>query len=411
MPQEHRVPHYCMWIRGLCETGDLEHATILAKRAAEEFPREMDILTALGNVLDLCGDLEGAHNTFAVALDIDAKSALANYNIGAVLERLGRDEEAERHYERALSDEGQPMLVEAVAAMGGLLRRQGRLDEALEIYEEYLTDDPLDVEILVEHGICLSDLEQFDDALDRFATALSLDRNHGGAWYNQAITLYRLGRFEEAVKSMEHARVAEPGNPLTLVVLGAWRLVEPNHSLDEALGYVYGGLDALRAMAMTAGVSDAYATLVAEEAFEALWHAQRPAEAREVARMASRNGWITPHMLEVLNQHEYGVTTEVRAYRLVARASADAAVDVFDDADSYTTDLTVVAADEDEACELALRWLSDVEPKLRYEVEVIAREKRGARPPEPRARGVAAIEQPRNFFAEPPARSNSPRDA
>lgn len=410
MPGDQRVPHYCMWIRGLCETGDLEHAFVLAKRAAEEFPREIDVLTALGNVLDLRGELERARKAFGQALELDANSALANYNLGAVLERLGKSEEAERHYEAALNDDAQPMLVEAVAALGGLLRRHGRLDDALEVYEEYLADDPLDVEILVEHGICLSDLEQFDDALERFATALSLDRNHGGAWYNQAITLYRLGRFEEAVKSMEHARVAEPGNPLTLVVLGAWRLVDPDPALDEALGFVYGGLDALRNMAMRNGVSDPYAALVTEEAFEALWQAQRPAEAREVARMASRNGWITPHMLEVLNQHEYGVATEVRAYRLVARATTEAKLDPLDDS-GLCTDLTVVAADEDEACELALRWLSDVEPKLVYEVEVVAREKRGARPPEPRPRGVAAIDQARKFFNEPPLAPKANREA
>ena len=407
MPAEHRVPHYCMWIRGLCETGDLEHAVTLAKRAAQEFPRELDVLTALGNVLDLSGDLEGSRDAFALAVEVDAGSSLAQYNLGAVVERLGDENFAERCYERALELDDGPMLVEAVAALGGLLRRQGRLEEALEVYDDYLADDPLDVEILVEHGICSSDLEHFEEALDRFRTALSLEPEHGGAWYNQAITLYRLGRFDEALECMEHARLAEPNNPLTLVVLGAWRLVEENPNLDAALSHIYRGLDCLDSMVERGGIASAYAALVVEEAFEALWHAGRRGEAREIARMAGRRDWITPHMLEVVNQAEYGMDTEVRAYRVVARASRDVDASTANspanwpqDADGYTTDLTVVAANEDEACELTLRWLSELEPTLRYEVEVVAREKRSSTPPEPRPRGVARIEQTRNFFAE-----------
>lgn len=403
MPADERVPHYCMWIRGLCDTGDLDHARVLAVRAAEEFPRELDVLTASGNVLDLCGDLRGSRDAFASAVEVDAGSSLAHYNLGAMTERLGDEAGAEHCYEKALELEEHPMLVEAVAALGGLLRRQSRLEEALEVYEEYLAEDPLDVEILVEHGICLSDLEHFDEALDRFSTALSLDRDHGGAWYNQAITFYRLGRFDDAVKSMEHARVAEPENPLTLVVLGAWRMADPQPNLDEALSLIYRGLDCLQNIEDLAGVASPYADLVVEEAFEALWQAGRTGEAREVLRMAARRDWSTPHMLEVVNQADHGVCSEVLAFRVVARASVQQSRpgDWPDKMNGYTIDLTVVAADEDEACGLTRRWLIELEPDLNYEVEIIAREKRGTDPVEPRPRGVARIEQHRSFFAEP----------
>jgi Flp pilus assembly protein TadD len=400
MPAEARVPHYCMWIRGLCETGDLEHAVILAKRAAEEFPRDIDVLTALGNVCDLGGDLEKARDAFATAVEVEPNSALAHYNLGAVTERLGDDKTAEAQYERALELESQPPLVEAVAALGGLLRRESRLGEALEVYEMYLAEDPLDVEILVEHGICLSDLEHFDEALDRFATALSLERAHAGAWYNQAITYYRLGRLEEARVSMEHAREAEPDNPLTLAVLGSWRLADPEVDLDDSLSLIYRALDCLQELARQDLLSPAYAALVVEEAFEALWHAERHREAREVARLAGRRDWITPHMLEVLNQADYGLCEGVVAYRVVARASADEKVppEWPADAHGFTTDLTVLAGNEDEARALTVDWLSQLDPDVRVEIQLVAPDTHTPEQRAPRPRGVTRVETMRAFF-------------
>ena len=80
---------YCMWLRGLCDTFELDHARVLGERAADEFPREPDIQIALGNVYDLRGELELARDAFRRALKADDSMTLAHYNLGAVLERLG----------------------------------------------------------------------------------------------------------------------------------------------------------------------------------------------------------------------------------------------------------------------------------------------------------------------------------
>ena len=191
---EDLVPLYCMWIRALCDSEDLEHARTLSERAADEFPREPDVLIALGNVYDVEGELEAARDAFNRAIEADPSGALQHYNLGAVLERLGDEDGAESCYREALAaDSDGPTLFEASAALGALLRRCGRLDEAANVYESYLEEDPINVDVLVEHGICLSDLDSFEEALERFELALSLDRDHAGAWYNLAITEYRDG--------------------------------------------------------------------------------------------------------------------------------------------------------------------------------------------------------------------------
>lgn len=411
LPTEDLVPLYCMWIRALCEVRDLGHALTLAERAADEFPREADILIALGNVHDLCGALEAARDAFQLAIEADPASSLQHYNLGAVLERLGNEDAAECCYREALAIESETStMFEASAALGALLRRTGRLEEAAFVYEAYLEDDPINVDILVEHGICLSDLDCFAEAVERFELALSLEGDHAGAWYNLAITQYRMGKPRDALASMGRAKDADPTSPLTLAVLGSWTMGTAGsevQDLDKALGLLYGALDLVVRLDRD-HLSPAYASLVCEEVFEALWQRGRHAEAREVARMAGQRDWITAHMLNTLNETDHGRAQQVTAFTVTARAEAGEAPEHWpDDAQGYTTGLTVLAADEDEARRYSLEYLRTIEPfpTVHFHLEVEAA--RGVvggddvlaiEAAQPRARGVVGVTNARAYF-------------
>jgi tetratricopeptide (TPR) repeat protein len=413
LPAEDRIPLYCMWIRGLCDTADLEHALTLAERAADELPGEADVLIALGNVYDLRGRLEDARDAFARAIDVEAHGALQHYNLGAVLERLGDETGAEQCYREALDvDEGGPTLFEANAALGALLRRTGRLEEAEEIYDAYLDEDPLSVEMLVEHGICLSDLDELEAAVDRFRTALSLDGDHGGAWYNLAITQFRMGAPDEAFTSMQRAHEADPHSPLTLAVLGSWTLAQPQTEdgpdLDRALGLLYGAVDRLAAID-SAHLSSSYASLVCEEVFDALWSRARHAEAREVARVAGQRDWITAHMLETLNEADHGRASAVTTFTVTARAhvgtSEPKAPEHWpSDAHGYTTGFTVLAASEDEARAYSLEYLRSIEPfpQVVFQIENVhaggPEDGQRVQTSQPRARGVVSVLSGREYY-------------
>lgn len=417
LPEHDRIPIYCMWIRALCDIGDFAHALVLARRAAEEFPTKPDILTALGNVLDLHGELDEARETFELAVVLDPAGVLQHYNLGAVLERLGDEGQAESCYRRALElDENLPSMVEANAALGALLRRQGRLDEAEEVYDRYLQEDPLDIEMLVEHGICLSDLERLEEAIERFEAALSLEPEHAGALYNEAITLYRLGHYAQARETMERAHSCDRANPLTLAVLGSWLLADPHGDLDTGLHMLYRALDFVTTSHERGELSTGYASLVAEEVFESLWQNGRCAEAREVARLSGRRDWITPHMFETINRVDHGSTGGCAGtFRVTVRAVLEQARPEDwhwpEDAGGYTTDLTVVARDEDEARELVVRYLEQLEPadQIQYEIRVTARA--GDSLEGARARGVVRVEGSRAYFRREPGTPAQARKA
>src|SRR5690606_32023687 len=112
-------------------------------------------------------ELPASRDAFRQAIDANATGSLAHYNLGAVLERLGDEDDADSSYRHALEADEEPgTMYEAAAALGALLRRNGRLEEAALVYEQYLDEDPINVDILVEHGICLSDLDEFEAAVE-----------------------------------------------------------------------------------------------------------------------------------------------------------------------------------------------------------------------------------------------------
>jgi tetratricopeptide (TPR) repeat protein len=279
-------------------------------------------------------------------------------------------------------------MYEATSALGAMLRRQGRLEEAEQVYDAYLAYDPIHVEILVEHGICLSDLERFEEAIERFNFALSIDPEHAGAQYNKAITLYRVGKHEQAQAALEQARRLDPENALTLAVLGGWRLSATDCDLDEALGLLYGALDLLERRYGGDAGNAGYCSLVVEEVFEALWQTGRKGEAREVARIAGQREWITPHILDSLNEADHGRSPQVTIFTVLARAEAGERPAYWpENSDGYTTGLTVLACDEDEAREFSLEYLRSIEPSptVRFTIDVVP-----PRQPEPAVANTAA---------------------
>ena len=278
----------------------------------------------------------------------------------------------------------------------------GRLEEAEAIYDRYLDEDPLAVEILVEHGICLSDLERLSDAIERFDAALALQPEHATCWYNKAITLYRMGEYQKAKEAMTAAYASDTRNPLTLAVLGSWQLSEQGSDLDEALGYLYRAIEILEEENQHGELDLSYSSLVVEEVFESLWQNGKPQEAREVARFAGQRDWMTPHMFDTLNHVDHGSTERSAIFKIAARAQAQDQVEQPEhwprDAEGYTTDLTVVAESEDDARKLAMEYLAQLEPAagLCFDLRIVDRstESEGS----PRAIGVARIESSRSYF-------------
>ncbi|MDE1872792.1 MAG: tetratricopeptide repeat protein, partial [Thaumarchaeota archaeon] len=56
------------------------------------------------------------------------------------------------------------------------------------------------------NGVCLYNLERYDEALESFDKATSFDPNFANAWYNKGSLLLKMGRKKEGDKCIKQAK-------------------------------------------------------------------------------------------------------------------------------------------------------------------------------------------------------------
>jgi tetratricopeptide (TPR) repeat protein len=102
-------------------------------------------------------------------------------------------ESAEDHYKRGLS-----------------LRRLNQFDQALEAFDTAIALDPALAEAHNARGITLAGLGQAKDALTSFDRALAIKPDYAECWNNRGIILQELGEFNAALASFDQALALKP---------------------------------------------------------------------------------------------------------------------------------------------------------------------------------------------------------
>ncbi|MCZ6653649.1 MAG: tetratricopeptide repeat protein [Planctomycetota bacterium] len=172
------------------------------------------------------------------------------YRKAKCLQKLGRDDEAERCKKNALEleptdaaswrDRAQVLTneegrhEEALAACGKALElapkytlawrtravclaRLERYEEALASIERVLEFNPKDSLAWRNHAVGLEQLKRYEEALASYAKALEIDPKDAVAWRMRALPLYQLERHQEALDSCDKALELDPKDAL------AWR--------------------------------------------------------------------------------------------------------------------------------------------------------------------------------------------
>ena len=193
----------------------------------------------LGSVLAKKGRLDEAVTRFRKALEVKPDHAGAHNGLGVVLRSQGKLVEAIHHYRRALQIA--PDHADAYCNLGLAFQLQGKLDEAIRSYREGLRLDPTVVEARNNLGGALAGQSQLEEAIRHFREVLRLKPDYADAQYNLGTALRSQSRFGEALGHFREAVRLKPDWPAPLSST-AWILAthpdagirEPNEAIRMA---------------------------------------------------------------------------------------------------------------------------------------------------------------------------------
>ena len=171
---------------------------------------------ARGEALDASGMWEEALQAFDRALERDPEFVDALLSKAEILaDSPDRGEEALPLCARAESvlatlDEDQYLLAESFFIRGKALHTLDRLDEALEEYEKALALVPDQPEYLVEKGILLFSLIDYEGAEEVLRLALKTDPDNPDVQYTLGLVFEKTGHEAEALEAFAAAHRLEP---------------------------------------------------------------------------------------------------------------------------------------------------------------------------------------------------------
>jgi tetratricopeptide (TPR) repeat protein len=132
-------------------------------------------------------------------------------NLGVALWQRGKNEEAMKHYSKALHIN--PNYIDAHNNLGIILRRQVRLEEAAKHFSAVLRIDPDYREAHNNLGNTFAGLGRFDNAINHYKEALHIDPHDAIAHYNLGNALGNQNKFKEARTHYEAALQIRPDFP------------------------------------------------------------------------------------------------------------------------------------------------------------------------------------------------------
>jgi protein O-mannosyl-transferase len=176
---------------------------------------------------------------YRVTSDRNPDCAVAQNNLGLVLETRGQIDEAITHYQKALAVN--PDYVPAHHNLGMFLTSRGQLDEAIAHLKKVVEIDPRIASAHGDLGTALVRKGRIDEAIAEYGKALKIKPDYAEAHNNLGVALHRQGRADEASAQYRKALEFDPNFAdahcnLGLVLLGFGQF-------DEAIGHLQKGLE------------------------------------------------------------------------------------------------------------------------------------------------------------------------
>ena len=209
--------------------GQTEAAITQLKRAVKLAPHYLRALNDLGVLYLQLNRLPEAAELFAQVVKLDEGFSVGRLNLGVVLHRQGKDNEAVQTlaplYEKDRSMKGVTLsYADALLGVAELAKAEQVLRGAL---NESTNDNPAQVDIHFKLGVLLNRQDRFDEAAVELRKAVTINDTAANAHLLLGATLLQLNRLDEAEKSLLRAyEVAGPGAGNAQMFLGQLYLIQ-----------------------------------------------------------------------------------------------------------------------------------------------------------------------------------------
>jgi tetratricopeptide (TPR) repeat protein len=162
---------------------------------------------------------------------LNPADASAHYNLGLIYQQRGQVEEAKASFRRAIDID--PDETDAHYQMGRISREQGSLSEAITHFEATVQRDRehSQHEIWREIGRTYFQAGQYEDALNALERFLQHRPSDAEGRYHYGLTLYKLGRAQEASDEMRACIEAVRTSP-------AYKYRAERHWMNEAESFL-----------------------------------------------------------------------------------------------------------------------------------------------------------------------------
>ena len=155
-------------------------------------------------------DYPAAYTKFVSAADAKADYAKAHFNAAWTSERMGKMDQAAKHYRQALDiDAGYS---QALFSLGSVLSRNGQSVEAVELYKGAVAKNPGDMRVRNAYMEALTAANMYDEAIAEAKHILLQDSKNVGAYRNLSRLYFAKGDYGMSQLCAEKAKTLAEGD-------------------------------------------------------------------------------------------------------------------------------------------------------------------------------------------------------
>ena len=176
-------------------------------------PSDASIQITHAMLANQLGDSEQALLIYTSLLKVYPGNDEVFYGMAQLHEKAGRYHEAIKILKFLLNSED--FKKNALSDLGYCYDCLLDYTHSLFYYEEYLKIEPFDNTAWFNKAVVLCHLERFNEAVESYDFALAIKEDFAGAWYNRGNALGSIGKISEAIESYQQSLLYEPEDTST----------------------------------------------------------------------------------------------------------------------------------------------------------------------------------------------------